>query len=166
RAVGLRSTLTLVSGSGWQSGMSAEVCFAAMMPATRAACSGSPFLTCPLRTIFNAVFDMRIEPRAIASRSVIGLLPTSTIRTRPRASTCESLFRVFAMSQKERQAFERHRQIHAFQFDAFRDLECSRREVEYGLDARADDLVHDIRGGLGRHRQHRDADRVALRDFL
>ena len=33
------------SGSGWQSGMSAEVCLAAMMPASRAACSGSPFLT-------------------------------------------------------------------------------------------------------------------------
>src|SRR3954464_6420531 len=107
--------------------MRADVCFAAMMPATRAACSGSPFLTFPLRTICNAVFDMRIDPRAIASRSVTGFAPTSTIRTRPRASTCDNrpaprvrpaLLCVFAMGKKERQALERYREIDAFQFDA------------------------------------------------
>ena len=39
------STSTCVSGSGWHSGISSLVRLAAMMPARRAACSGSPFLT-------------------------------------------------------------------------------------------------------------------------
>ena len=35
----------------------------------------------------SASRDIRIDPRAIASRSVTGLSPTSTIFTRPRRST-------------------------------------------------------------------------------
>ena len=62
-----------------------------MMPASRAACSGSPFLTAPLRISRSASRDIVIDPRAIASRSVTGLSPTSTIFTRPRASTCDSV---------------------------------------------------------------------------
>ena len=42
------STATLVSASGWQSGISSCVRFAAMMPATRAAPSTSPFLALPV----------------------------------------------------------------------------------------------------------------------
>ena len=47
--VRMRSTSTADSGSGWQSGISAAVCLAAMIPASRAACSGSPFFTAPRR---------------------------------------------------------------------------------------------------------------------
>src|SRR5262249_50173543 len=60
--------------------------------AVRAACSGSPFLTAPLRICASASRDIRIDPRAMASRLVTGLSPTSTILTRPRASTCERRF--------------------------------------------------------------------------
>src|ERR1051325_7506135 len=98
--------------------MSAEVCLAARMPASRAACSGSPFLTAPRRTSRRATHDMRIDPRAIASRAVTGLSPTSTIRTRPRASTCDSRgLRLFdiALREEERQALERDGQIDALQ---------------------------------------------------
>src|SRR6267142_196896 len=90
RAVGVRSTSTLESGSGWQSGISADVCFAARMPASRAACSGSPFFTAPRRINRNTSADIAIDPRAIASRAVTGLSPTSTIFTRPRRSTCDN----------------------------------------------------------------------------
>jgi hypothetical protein len=49
RGVGVRSTCTLDRGREWQSGISVAVCLAAMMPASRAACTGSPFLVVPLR---------------------------------------------------------------------------------------------------------------------
>src|SRR5262249_20765158 len=98
------------------------------MPASRAVCSGSPFVIFPLRTMRCAARDIRIDPRAIASRSVTGLPPTSTIFTRPRASTCERargvLLRiVIPVSEKERQALERDGQIHALQLDAGRHLQ-------------------------------------------
>jgi hypothetical protein len=67
--------------------MSAEVCLAARMPANRAVCSGSPFFTAPRRISRSASRDIVIVPRAIASRVVTGLSPTSTIFTRPRRST-------------------------------------------------------------------------------
>src|SRR5262245_651876 len=60
-----------------------------MMPARRAAWSGSPFFTRPARIWRRASADIEIDPRAIASRSLTGLSPTSTIFTRPLASTCE-----------------------------------------------------------------------------
>src|SRR6185503_342436 len=95
--------------------MSADVCLAAMMPARRAACSGSPFFTRPLRTSFSASRDMRIDPRATASRLVAGFSPTSTILTRPWASTWERRDFVFTVGprEKERQALDRHGQCHA-----------------------------------------------------
>src|SRR5919204_3151598 len=110
--------------------MRAAVCLAAMMPATRAAWGGSPFRTAPVRMSRRASRDIAIDPRATASRSVTGLSPTSTILTRPRASTCDSSFAgrpdlpdlpgprdllriVLALSQEERQAFERHGEIDA-----------------------------------------------------
>src|SRR5262249_53403267 len=67
-----------------------EVCLAARMPASRAVWSGSPFFTAPARIWRRASRDMVIDPRAIASRVVTGLSLTSTICTRPRASTCDS----------------------------------------------------------------------------
>src|SRR5947207_2601521 len=155
--------------------MSDAVCLAAMMPATLAACSGSPFFTLPLRTIVSASRDMRIDPRAIASRSVTGLAPTSTIRTRPRASTWDNrpvrrdfpaLLFFFAMREKERKALERHRQVDALQFDTGRNLQRARREIQHGLDSRADHLVDNLGGRRRGDGKHGDADAVPLDGFL
>src|SRR5262245_35396226 len=121
-----------------------------MMPASLAACSGSPFFTAPARTNRRAVADMRTVPRATASRSVTGFAPTSTMVMRPRASTWLSAgltclcpfvidaslaFIIDALSQKERKAFERHGEVDALQLDAGRHLQRARREVQDGLDA-------------------------------
>src|SRR5471030_1817818 len=96
--------------------MSDEVCLAARMPASRAVFSGSPFLTAPVRINRSASRDIVIDPRAIASRLVTGLSPTSTILTRPRGSTCDSLFFfAIALRQEKRQALQRHGEIHALQ---------------------------------------------------
>src|SRR5689334_5008332 len=140
------STLTCVSGSGWQSGMSDAVCLAARIAATRAACKGSPFATSPRRISFNAAALMVIVPRARASRLVTGLPPTSTIFTRPRRSTCDSCCRgvtslraaevreprflvtVLTLSEIERQALERHRQIDALQLDVVGHVQRAGRE--------------------------------------
>src|SRR5436853_3202182 len=154
---GVSSTLMCVSGSGWHSGMSDEVCFAARMPASFAACSGSPFATSPLRINFSAAALIVIDPRATASRAVAGLAPTSTIVTRPRSSTCVSLtlpllpFSTFPLSlatvvplrEVERQALERHREVHALQLHIVRHVQRARREVENPLDAGGNDLIDD-----------------------
>src|SRR5476651_33860 len=106
------------------------------MPASRAVCSGSPFLTAPVRMSRSASRDIVIIPRATASRLVTGLSPTSTIFTRPRASTCESfpafpaaparpallVFRI-ALREEKREAFERHGEIDALQLDVRRQLQ-------------------------------------------
>src|SRR3954454_21991751 len=97
--------------------MSDEVCFAARMPASRAVCSGSPFLTAPARINRSASRDIVIVPRATASRLVTGLSPTSTIFTRPRASTCERRMRLLlvgiGLRQEERETLERYGEIDA-----------------------------------------------------
>src|SRR5437870_11677462 len=120
--------------------MRAEVCFAARMPASRAAWSGSPFFTAPRRMRRSASRDIVIIPRATASRFVTGLAPTSTIFTRPRTSTWDSrpgppALRVFAIAlrEKERQTFERHGQIHALQLHIRRHLERPGRKIQDGL---------------------------------
>src|SRR5262249_27367608 len=104
------------------------------MPARRAVCSGSPFLTLPDRISRGAARDIEIDPRAIASRAVTGLSPTSTIFTRPRASTWESLRFAISLCEKERQAFERHRQIHALQLHIVGDLHVAGRKIQDRLD--------------------------------
>src|SRR5436853_3785912 len=141
---GVSSTLMCVSGSGWHSGISDEVCFAARMPASFAVCSGSPFATSPLRINFNASRLIVIAPRATASRAVAGFAPTSTILTRPRSSTCDSfLANVVPLGQIERQALERHGEVHALQLHIVRDMERARRKVQEALDARRHDLIDD-----------------------
>src|SRR5581483_5877009 len=129
--------------------MSADVSFAAMMPAIRADCSGSPFFTAPLRMRLRALADIAIDPRATASRAVTGFSPTSTIFTRPRSSTCVSvrcplpdlpdppafLLTALSLRQKEREALQRHREIDALQLDVVGHLERAGRKVEDGLDA-------------------------------
>src|SRR5205814_9381341 len=105
-----------------------------MMPARRAAWSGSPFFTSPRRICASASADMAIEPRAIASRAVTALAPTSTIRTRPRASTCDNrgLRAIFvAVREVERQALERDGQIDALQLHAARHPQRPGREVQH-----------------------------------
>src|SRR5262249_4817674 len=104
-----------------------------MMPARRAVSSGSPFFVVPPRTCSSPAADILIRPRAIASRAVAAFCDTSTIRIFPRASTWESrgagsvvrLRILVTLDEKERQALERHRQIHALQLHAARHLVCT-----------------------------------------
>src|SRR6267142_1288896 len=131
---------TCVNGSGWQSGIRDEVCFAARIPARRAACSGSPLATSPRRISVSASALIVIDPRATASRAVTGLAPTSTILTRPCSSTCDSftfpllsfstfpllLANVFSLGEVERQALERHGEVHALQLHVVGHMQCSR----------------------------------------
>src|ERR1051325_2725975 len=125
--------------------MSEDVCLAARMPASFAVCSGSPFATLPLRINFTAVALMVIDPRATASRTVAGLAPTSTIFTRPRASTCDSFLAtaVFPLGKVKGEAFERHREVHALQLHVIGDVQRARGEVQNALDAGGDHLVDD-----------------------
>src|SRR5262245_65912330 len=107
-----------------------------MMPARRAAWIGSPFLLLPPLISFRAAADIAIEPRAIASRSVIALSPTSTMRMRPCGSTCVNrepgtgsreplVFIIYPLGEIERQALERHGQVHALHLHAGGHLERS-----------------------------------------
>src|SRR6266478_1360412 len=86
-----KSMSTLANGRGWQSGIRSEVRFAAMMPATRATWSASPFGV-PSRTARNVGGAIRTTHSASASREVIGLPATSTMRAAPPASRCVSRF--------------------------------------------------------------------------
>src|SRR4051812_25569830 len=143
-----------------------------MMPARTAAWSGSPFLTFPDRISRTASALIVISPVATASRLVTALSPTSTIRTSPRGPTCVSVEArplpdiVITLRKVEREAFERHGQVHALEFHVGRHLQRSRRKVENGLDAGGDDLLHHrlrIRRG---HRDDADVEAVASRDLL
>src|SRR5262249_48599786 len=157
------------------------------MPASRAVCSGSPFLTAPARIWRRASADIVIDPRAIASRVVTGLSPPSTLSTRPRASTCDStalsdasdrpdppgppdppdLFGFgIALREEERQVLERDSEVDALQLHVRRHLQRAGREVQHRLDAGSDDKVEDVLRGWRRHRDHRDADAFLARDFL
>src|SRR5580765_1158625 len=76
------------SGRGWQSGISSAVRFAAMMPASCAVASASPFGSSrSRRAVSGAIVTVAA---ATARRRENGLSPTSTIRTSPASSTCES----------------------------------------------------------------------------
>src|SRR5215831_3742368 len=154
--------------------MSAAVCLAAMMPARRADWRGSPFLIFPVLTMRRASRDMRMDPRAIASRSVIGLAPTSTIWTRPRSSTCDRrrgpafrlLFFCISTRQEKRQALERNRQIDALQLHVRRHVERTGREVQDRLDPGCHHQVDHVLGRRGRNGDDGDADAVTPRRLL
>src|SRR5262245_13522629 len=149
-----------------------------MMPATRAACSGSPWRTPPARTSRRASRDIATDPRATASRAVVALPPTSTMRTRPCASACERrarpafpappsrLLTDVSLRQEEREALERHRQIDALQLHIVGHLQRAGRKVQDRFDARRDHQVDDVLGGGGGHGDDADADGVAPRDLL
>src|SRR5690242_8906467 len=116
-----------------------------MMPASRAVSIGSPLRVLPPRTCARASADITTLPRARASRAVAALPLTSTIRMRPDSSTCDSLFRFILLTprEEERQALERDRQVHAFQFHAARHFDGAGRKVQDGFHARRDGDVDD-----------------------
>src|SRR5688572_12692704 len=123
--------------------MSSAVRLAAMMPASRAVCSGSPFLIAPALIWRIASRDMVIRPPARASRAVTSLPLTSTMRTVPVASTCDSVCRGLlgigiSLSKKERQALQRHGEVHALDLHVGRHLQRARRKVQHRLDAGVD----------------------------
>ena len=123
----------------------------------------------------SASRDMRIDPRAIASRAVTGLSPTSTILTRPRASTCESAARLDAYSahspsspcarKNDRLSSDTVRST-LFSFTSRRHLQRAGREIQDRLDAGGDDQVDHVLRRRRRHGDHGDADAVAPRDLL
>src|SRR5688500_7785041 len=77
--------------------MRSAVRLAAMMPAMRAASSGSPFGVRPPRTASTVSGDISTRAEATARRAVCALALVSTIATRPSSSTCESLL-IFQIS--------------------------------------------------------------------
>src|SRR5262245_32204603 len=120
--------------------MSEAVCLAARTPASRAVWRGSPLATSPRRINESAVGPISIAPRATASRLVTALSPTSTIRALPRASTCDNealrslspapcpllLTRLISLREIEREALERHGEVHAFELHVGRDFQRTR----------------------------------------
>src|SRR5262245_54616081 len=110
--------------------MSEAVCLAAMMPASRAVCSGSPLATLPDRINASAAALIVISPCARASRLVTGFAPTSTMRALPLSSRCDSLARLaillISLREIEREALERHGEIDALQLDVLRNLQSTR----------------------------------------
>src|SRR5262245_29189929 len=140
-----------------------------MIPASRAVCTGSPFLSAPARTSRRAPADMRTRPRATTSRAVTGLPPTSTMRAWPSGPTWVSsrdFGDIHTSREEERQALERHREVDVLQLDALRDAQRAGGEVEDRLDARADDRVDDLLRGVGGHGEHRDVEAFALGEAL
>src|SRR5262245_52076447 len=124
--------------------MRSAVRFAAWMPARRAVWRGSPLATVFRRMAVRAAAPMCTSASATASRMVSALPPTSTIRTRPRASTCDSLpvlraAMLFFAREKERQALERDGQIDVLQLDDRRNLQRAGREIQN----RPDPGLHD-----------------------
>src|SRR5438067_6919949 len=103
-----KSTVALVMGKGWQSGISSPVRLAAMMPARRATSSTSP-LARPLSRIRAAVAGaMRTRPLARASRSVSGLALVSTMRAAPCSSKwVRSLMRGLSIARNVRVDLQR-----------------------------------------------------------
>src|SRR5688500_841268 len=155
--------------------MRADVCLAAMMPARRAVCSGSPLAIPPRRISRSAAALITISPLASASRLVTGLAPTSTIRALPFASRCESLRAealaeaglaaiAFSLGKVEREALERDRQIHALQLHIVGDFQRPGREIEDGLDPGEDDLIDDRLRVWGGHGDDGDVEPILLHD--
>ena len=70
-----------------------DVAFAAMMPASFATPSTSPFLTSLLCTALYASFVRCTTARAVADRTVLVFCETSTIAALPCWSTCVSVER-------------------------------------------------------------------------
>ena len=80
----------LDSGSGCANGMSAAVCFAAMMPAICALTRASPLVSVASRKAARAASFIAISASARANRSVGFLAETSTIARLPSGAMCVS----------------------------------------------------------------------------
>src|SRR5437764_3308396 len=91
------STSAPASAMVWQSGSSAGVCFAAMMPEMRAAASASPFSSRPSLRSFSASLLQRSSARATAMREVRSFSPTSIIFT--SATSPRGVFSQTAIAQ-------------------------------------------------------------------
>ncbi len=77
------SSLTLVSSSGWHSGISSWVRLAAWMPAIRATAKTSPLGWPPSWISCRVSGRMRTTASAVASREVTAFSVTSTMLARP-----------------------------------------------------------------------------------
>src|SRR5262245_11460230 len=105
----------------------------------------------------------------MATRAVSGLSETSTMRTRPPRSTCDScgersrvLRMTFFARQEERQAFERHGQIDILELDVSRYLQRPGREVQNRAHACLYGRIHNALGRIGRNGDDGDVDVLAF----
>ena len=163
--------------------MSDEVCLAARMPASRAVCSGSPFLTAPVRIEPQRLArhrDRSARDRLAAGDRLVADVdhlhaPARVDVRQPLAPACPALparpafqcsLIAIALGEEERQAFERHRQVDALQLHVGRHLQRAGRKVQDRLDAGGDDEAEDVLRGRRRHGDHGDADAFAPRDLL
>src|SRR5205823_4999259 len=138
-----KSTLTLVSGSGWQRGIRSAVFFAAMIPATRATWSASP-LGVPSWTALTVSGAIRTMHSAVASRTVAILSATSTIRAAPFSSMCVKRFAIgdqdMRMGDVNGVLFDYGRTLVTFRYptdDLLRVLDDFRPRIETALGIRA-----------------------------
>src|SRR3990170_2175099 len=87
---GSKDMSTEVIFKGWHNGITSPAFFAAMMPATLATPSTSPFLISLVSTACNVACFIKMLPFATASLVVISLAVTSTILALPYLSMCVS----------------------------------------------------------------------------
>ena len=149
--------------------MISAVRLAAMMPARRAVCSGSPFFTARVRM---ARPRRRVHAHfAFGDRLADGLglggdvhhahaPPLVDVRQPGRAARLAVLHRHLPR-EEEGQALERHREVHVLQLHARRHLERAGREVEDRTDAGLHGGVDDALSGFGRHGHDRDVDVIS-----
>src|SRR6195256_6679860 len=62
-----------------------------------------------------------------------------------------------SLREKEREAFERHREIDALQLHLRRTFQRARRKIQNGFNPGGNDKVEDVLGGDGGHGNDRDA---------
>ena len=145
RASASSSTSTCVSGSGWQSGISVDVRLAAMMPASRAVWSGSPFFTVPARISRSAARRHRDRARAprLRARSppCRRRRPCGRARARRRATAGRpasrlpgSLAALPCARKNDRLSSDTVRST-LFSLTSGRHLQRAGREVQHRLDA-------------------------------
>src|SRR5579862_5653890 len=160
----VKSIATTWIGNGWHMGITSAVRFAAMMPATRATASTSPLTIFPARISCSVRGRMRMTPRATASRSLIGLSLTSTMRARPRASTWDNralrVFRTVIINSDTYEPLQTHH--HRLRpRGSHRRVVCGARQPrpcgDRRLPTRRPTYYHDRRGKLPRlsHRHPR-----------
>ena len=96
--------------SGWHSGISAGVCLAPMIPASRATASASPLGTPSPRSSPTTRAETSTRPVAVAVRAVTSLSETSTMRAAPDSSTWVS--RAWPVSTLPSEVRVQHQHLH------------------------------------------------------